>query len=97
MFRKLHTLHRLVLVFKDGNRFLPVMETRTLNFVCGDGYWDDDFFRHWKIVRLADGAVRSIGDYFVPEIYRETYSRCDLHPRWRRDGCTLAFNSDHEG
>ncbi len=67
------------------------------NFVCGDGYWDDAFFRHWKIVRLADGAVRDIGDFFVPEIYREIYSRCDLHPRWRRDGRSLAFNSVHEG
>lgn len=26
------------------------------NFVCGDGYWDEDFFRHWKIVRLADNG-----------------------------------------
>ena len=67
------------------------------NFVCGDGYWDDAFFRHWKIVRLADGAVRDIGDFFVPEIYREIYSRCDLHPRWRQDGRSLAFNSVHEG
>lgn len=66
-------------------------------FVCGDGYWDENFMRQWKIVRLADGAVRDIGDFHVPEIYRETYSRCDLHPRWRRDGRALAFNSVHEG
>ncbi len=66
-------------------------------FVSGDGYWDDAGFRHWKIVRLADGAVRDIGAFFVPETYRETYSRCDLHPRWRPDGGALAFNSVHEG
>lgn len=66
-------------------------------FVCGDGYWDGAGFRHWKIVRLADGAVRDIGDFFVPEPYRETYSRCDLHPRWRPDGRAVAFNSVHEG
>ena len=66
-------------------------------FVTGDGYWDDEGFRHWKIVRLADGAVRDIGDFFVPEAYRVTYCRCDLHPRWRRDGRALAFNSVHEG
>lgn len=66
-------------------------------FVCGDGYWDERGFRQWKIVRLADGAVRDIGEFFVPEAYRETYSRCDLHPRWRRDGRALAFNSVHEG
>ena len=38
-----------------------------------------------------------IGDFFVPEAYRVTYCRCDLHPRWRRDGRALAFNSVHEG
>ena len=66
-------------------------------FVCGDGYWDEAGFRHWKIIRLADNAVRDIGDFFVPQPYRETYSRCDLHPRWRSDGRALAFNSVHEG
>lgn len=66
-------------------------------FVLGDGYWDDAFLRHWKIVRLAEGAVRDIGDFFVPETYCETYSRCDLHPRWRSDCGALAFNSVHEG
>lgn len=66
-------------------------------FVCGDGYWDEAGFRHWKIVRLGDGAVRDIGDFFVPEAYRETYSRCDLHPRWRPDGRAVAFNSVHGG
>lgn len=66
-------------------------------FVCGDGYWDSDFMRHWKIVRLADGDVRDIGSFFVPERYRETYSRCDLHPRWRPDGRAIAFNSVHGG
>ncbi len=66
-------------------------------FVSGDGYWDDSFRRHWKIVRLADGAVRDIGDFFVPPAYRDTYCRCDLHPRWRPDGRQLAFNSVHEG
>ncbi len=67
------------------------------HFVSGDGYWDEAGFRHWKIVRLADGAVRDVGDFFVPPPYRDTYCRCDLHPRWRPDGRQLAFNSVHEG
>ncbi|MBR4651886.1 MAG: hypothetical protein IKO72_00865 [Kiritimatiellae bacterium] len=66
-------------------------------FVSGDGYWDKNYFRHWKIVRLADDAVRDLGSYFIPEIYRHTYCRCDLHPRWRPDGRQIAFNSVHEG
>lgn len=66
-------------------------------FVSGDGYWDELFYRHWKIVRLSDMTVRSIGDFFVPETYRDVYCRCDLHPRWRSDGRQIAFNSVHEG
>ena len=67
------------------------------NFISGDGYFGKDGFRHWKIVRLADDAVQSIGDFWVPPIYRDIYCRCDLHPRWRKDGKQLAFNSVHEG
>lgn len=48
-------------------------------------------------MRLADGEIRDIGDFFVPETYRNIYCRCDLHPRWRKDGRQLAFNSVHEG
>ena len=67
------------------------------NFISGDGYWDGKFYRHWKMVRLADNAVKSIGDFYTPPLYRNTYCRCDLHPRWRPDGRQLAFNSVHEG
>ena len=66
-------------------------------FITSDGYWDDMFYRHWKIVRLADGKVRKIGKFFVPEVYRDVYCRCDLHPRWRPDGRMVGFNSVHEG
>ena len=68
------------------------------NFISGDGYFDKKhFMRHWKMVRLADNAVRDVGDFFVPEIYRDIYCRCDLHPRWRLDGKQIGFNSVHEG
>jgi len=49
------------------------------------------------VLRMADQAVLPLGGFFVPEAYREPYSRCDLHPRWRPDGKMLAFNSVHEG
>ena len=66
-------------------------------FVSGDGYWDKDFRRHWKIVRLSDQKIREIGEFYVPEPYRDIYCRCDLHPRWRPDGKQIGFNSVHEG
>ena len=68
------------------------------NFISGDGYFDKkNFTRKWKIVRLADNKVKKIGEFFVPEIYRDIYCRCDLHPRWRLDGKMIGFNSVHEG
>jgi len=67
------------------------------NFISGDGYWDENFNRHWKMVRLADNKVKDIGTFFIPEVYRDVYCRCDLHPRWRPDGKQIGFNSVHEG
>ena len=53
--------------------------------------------RFIAIMRLSDGAVRSLGSFPVPEKYRGSYWRCDLHGRFRRDGRQLGFNSVHEG
>ena len=62
-----------------------------------EGYYDFNFNRQWAIMRTSDEAVKAVGEFFVPEKYRPTYWRCDLHARWRPDGRQLAFNSVHEG
>ena len=66
-------------------------------FLSTDGYWNQNGERTWVLVRLEDEAILPLGAFFVPERYREQYSRCDLHPRWRPDGKQLGFNSVHEG
>ncbi len=66
-------------------------------FLSSDGYWNRDGYRTWVLVRLEDEAIMPLGEFWVPENYRETYSRCDLHPRFRPDGRQVAFNSVHEG
>lgn len=66
-------------------------------FLSTDGYWNKDGFRSWVLVRLEDQAIISLGRFHVPSNYKEQYSRCDLHPRWRADGNQLGFNSVHEG
>ncbi len=66
-------------------------------FMTSDGYWNKAFERTWVIIRLEDQAIIPLGAYFVPEKYREGYSRCDLHPRFRPDGTQIGFNSVHEG
>ena len=66
-------------------------------FMSGETYWNKSFERPWVQVRLSDGAVMPEGAFYVPESYRGTYWRCDLHARYRRDGRQIAFNSVHEG
>lgn len=66
-------------------------------FVSSEGYWNKDGNRSWVLLRLEDEALISLGSFHVPESYKEQYSRCDLHARWRPDGSQMAFNSVHEG
>ena len=66
-------------------------------FMSGDTYWNMYDERPWVLVRLADGMTMPMGSFFVPEKYRQTYWRCDLHARFRPDGKQIAFNSVHEG
>ncbi len=66
-------------------------------WMATDTYPDKLNERKLMVLRMADQAVLPLGCFFVPEIYREQYSRCDLHPRWLPDGKLLAFNSVHEG
>jgi hypothetical protein len=62
-----------------------------------DSYWDKLGDRKLAVMRASDQAILPLGTFFVPEVYREQYSRCDLHARWRPDGKMLGFNSVHEG
>ena len=66
-------------------------------FISSEGYWNKDGFRSWVLLRIEDEALISLGRFFVPDDYKEQYSRCDLHARWKPDGSQLAFNSVHEG
>ena len=66
-------------------------------FISSEGYWNKDGYRSWVLLRLEDEAILSLGRFYVPQEYKEQYSRCDLHARWKPDGSQLAFNSVHEG
>ncbi|MCR5560541.1 MAG: hypothetical protein K6F58_01835 [Bacteroidales bacterium] len=66
-------------------------------FISSEGYWNKGGYRSWVLMREKDEAIISLGSFFVPEAYKEQYSRCDLHARWKPDGSQLAFNSVHEG
>ena len=62
-----------------------------------DTYPDaSDSKRTLILYRLEDGHRVDVGRYYsLPEIAGEI--RCDLHPRWGRDGRQVCFDSVHEG
>lgn len=66
-------------------------------FMSGETYRNAYDCRPWVLVRLADGMTMPMGTFYVPEGYRHSYWRCDLHARYRSDGRQIAFNSVHEG
>ena len=67
-------------------------------FISTDGYWDrNSFKRDWAVMRVEDEAVKSVGQFYVPEGYRHDFWRCDLHPHFRKDGKSVVYNSVHQG
>ena len=61
-----------------------------------DTYPDDKGSRTLILFRLCDGQRVDIGRFFAPpELYEEI--RCDLHPRWSRDGRHVCIDSAHAG
>jgi len=65
-------------------------------WVLTDTYPGRDSTRSLLLFELASERSVEVGRYFAPpEITGEI--RCDLHPRWSRDGRQVCFDSVHEG
>ncbi len=61
-----------------------------------DTYPDEESQRSLILYRLADARRFDLGRFYaLPEIAGEI--RCDLHPRWSRDGRQICFDSVHQG
>ncbi|MEW6356924.1 MAG: hypothetical protein AB1696_11390 [Planctomycetota bacterium] len=56
----------------------------------------EDRTRTLMLYRPADDRRVDIGRFFAPPQY-DGEIRCDLHPRWSRDGKYVCFDSIHEG
>ncbi len=66
-----------------------------LRFVLYDSYPDADCYRKLLIYdTLRRRAIPLAELYSVPT---PQDARCDLHPRWNRDGSSISFDSTHEG
>jgi len=65
-------------------------------WVLTDTYPDAERMRTLILYRVEDNRRVDVGRFFAPkELDGET--RCDLHPRWSRDGQAVCFDSVHEG
>ncbi|HJN15424.1 MAG TPA: hypothetical protein QGH10_08040 [Armatimonadota bacterium] len=65
-------------------------------WVLTDTYPGKDHKRTLLLYRPADERRVDIGRFYAPpELSGEI--RCDLHPRWNRDGTEVCFDSAHEG
>ena len=69
-------------------------------FVLNDTYPDRDVVpmrRGLYLYRREDNLRINLGTFLIDQRYPSGELRCDLHPRWSRDGRYASFDSTHEG
>lgn len=64
-------------------------------WVLVDTYPDKERRQHLMLYRPADNRLIEIGAYQANPALSGA-SRCDLHPRWNRDGTQVCFDGSHE-
>lgn len=64
-------------------------------WVLTDTYPDREHMRTLLLYHLDSGERVDIGRFYSPPM--EWQIRCDLHPRWSRDGRMVCIDSIHEG
>jgi len=95
-------------VFADQAREVEVMGAEVLTtdghcsyspdgrWVLTDTYPDAEHRRQLLLCRPEDGLRVDLARFYAPpELEGEI--RCDLHPRWNRDGTQVSLDSAHEG
>jgi len=65
-------------------------------YILTDTYPDKLRMRRLILYDTYTDKKYELGRYFAPFKYDFEY-RCDLHPRWSRDGKIICFDSAHEG
>ncbi len=64
-------------------------------WIMTDTYPDAEHKRTLILYRVADNTRIDIGRFYSMPVADNEY-RCDLHPRWSRDGRQVCFDSTHE-
>lgn len=91
---------------REGGKIAPIGEDAlTCDGHCSfspDGRWmlsdtypDEVHHRTLFLFEMATGRRVDIGRFLSPPMAWEI--RCDLHPRWNRDGTAVCIDSVHEG
>jgi hypothetical protein len=65
-------------------------------WVFTDTYPDENRMQHPMLYRPSDGKLVKLGQYYLPPDQKGEI-RCDLHPRWSRDGKSICIDSLHSG
>jgi hypothetical protein len=88
--RERETVGRGVLTFDGHCSYSP-----DRRWILTDGYPDAESRRPLLLFRPEDGLCVTLGRFYSPPELSEEI-RCDLHPRWNRDGTQVCFDSGHE-
>jgi len=65
-------------------------------WILTDTYPDEEHKRALILYRIGQNDRIDVGKFYSPPD-RQGEIRCDLHPRWNRDGTQICFDSMHEG
>ena len=66
-------------------------------WIATDSYLQEDGYQYLGLVEVATGACTEIGRFRHHAPGRDEELRCDLHPRWSRDGRSLTVDTIYEG
>lgn len=64
-------------------------------WVLNDTYPDKDRNQHLMLMNVKTGRRHSLNKFVSPKQYTGPV-RCDLHPRWNRDGTKVCFDGCHD-
>ncbi|KPK70835.1 MAG: hypothetical protein AMJ84_07285, partial [Acidithiobacillales bacterium SM23_46] len=65
-------------------------------WILNDTYPDRNRMQTLMLYRVADGRRIDVGKFYLPPKLKGPF-RCDLHPRWNRDGTQVCIDSAHGG
>ena len=65
-------------------------------WIITDTYPDRDRMQNLMLYRPKDGKLVNLGRFYQEQPSDNEW-RCDLHPRWSRDGRYVCIDSKHSG